>query len=218
MPKRLLHPNYNYEGHFYILKSSKYTFEESFELFKSTVINSLGIKCYDQGIIKIEDILYENPYNITFKDKNNKKCIIGDYYSQHLNIKLNDTKILLSVRIIDRRGKLKGKDIFYIPFNVLQIVGIVPGEKTNIKSMVQPPSDKFEEIKYIKELIKNNPINTQDEELLNYLENKFDLVTVDGQEIKPPLIQFDENEVYLLDLNISYRRIIWLKLKETSKN
>ena len=247
LPKRLLHTNYSYEDYFYILKSDKYTFEEAFELFKSTIINRRGIKRYDQGIIKIEDIIYENPYNITFKDKNDKIWTIGDYYSQHLNIKLDDTKMLLAVRIIDRGGKLKGKDrlFIYIPCNVLQIVGSVPGEKINIKSMVQSPSDKFEEIKYIRELIKNNAINTQDEELHNYLGNKFDPVTVDGQVIKPPLIQFDESQtvsvsngifevkgtspyskvkelkkidVYLLDLNNKQAGKMWLKLKEAAKN
>ena len=39
---------------------------------------------------------------------------IWDYYSQHLNIKLDDTKMHLAVRIIDRIGKLKGKDRLYI--------------------------------------------------------------------------------------------------------
>ena len=155
--------------------------------------------------------------------------------------------MLLAVRIIDRGGKLKGKDrlFIYIPCNVLQIVGSVPGEKINIKSMVQSPSDKFEEIKYIRELIKNNAINTQDEELHNYLGNKFDPVTVDGQVIKPPLIQFDESQtvsvsngifevkgtspyskvkefkkidVYLLDLNNKQAGKMWLKLKEAAKN
>ena len=128
---------------------------------------------------------------------------------------------------------------------MLQIVSSVPGEKINIKSMVQSPSDKFEEIKYIRELIKNNAINTQDEELHNYLGNKFDPVTVDGQVIKPPLIQFDESQtvsvsngifevkgtspyskvkelkkidVYLLDLNNKQAGKMWLKLKEAAKN
>ena len=198
LPKRLLHTYYSYEDYFFLLqeKNKNLSTDEFFKLFKNKVINKTGIKSYDQSLIKIEDIIYENPYEIYFKDKGDKKWSVGDYYTNHLKIKLDNQKILLAVRIIDRGGKLKGNDrlFIHIPCFALQIVGSIPEKKVNIKSMAQTPTQKFEEIKYIRELIKQNALNSQEDELHNYLGNKFDPVTIDGQLIRPPLMQFGEDQ------------------------
>ena len=190
LPKKLLQTNYSYEDYFYSLMEKINNFEEALEFFKNDVKNKRAIKSYDQTIIKIEDIIYENPYNITFKDRNDRKWNVGDYYTNHLKIKLENKKILFAVRIVDKGGKLKKDDRLYIhiPCFTLQIIGNIFGEIINIKSIVQSPDQKYEDIYNIRDLIEKNAINSKEEELHNYLGNKFDPVTVDGNIIKPPLI------------------------------
>jgi hypothetical protein len=247
LPKKLLQTNYSYEDYFYSLMEKINNFEEALEFFKNDVKNKRAIKSYDQTIIKIEDIIYENPYNITFKDRNDRKWNVGDYYTNHLKIKLENKKILFAVRIVDKGGKLKKDDRLYIhiPCFTLQIIGNIFGETINIKSIVQSPDQKYEDIYNIRDLIEKNAINSKEEELHNYLGNKFDPVTVDGNIIKPPLIIFDNNQeievnngsfdligtspyskikelkkvdIYLLDLNITSGEEIWFKLKDASLN
>ena len=110
--------------------------------------------------------------------------------------------------------------------------------------MVQTPFEKYDEINYIRDLIEKNASNSNDNELHNYLGNKFDPVTINGQVILPPIIQFDNNfqsevrngsfdllgsspysktkelnkvDIYLLDLDKMAGEIIWGKLCDASK-
>ena len=244
LPKRILKGYDTYEHYFNSLKGI--SLEEALSIFKEKVVRRRGIKVYDQSIIKIDDIIYENPYNITFYDKNKKEWTVGDYYTQHLKIRLDDEKILLAVRIIDKGGKLKEKDRLYIhiPCFLLEAVGNIFDEKIDIKPLVQTPYDKYEEIYNVRNLIEDTLYNAKENELHNYLGNKFDPLTVDGQIIKPPLIIFDNKQnvevingsfdlkgtqpyskikelnkvdIYLLDLDNSAGEIIWNKLYEASK-
>jgi hypothetical protein len=197
LPKKLLRTSYSYEDYFYSLQE-KYphsNFEEIFKIFTTNVVQKRGIKIYDQSLIKIEEIIYENPYEIYFKDRNEKKWNVGDYYNEHWNINLDNQKTLLAVRNVDKGGKLKGADILkmHIPCCVLQIVGNIFGDTINIKDMVQSPSEKFDEIYYVRNLIKKNAIKSEEDKLNSYLGDKFDPVTVDGQVIMPPLIKFGED-------------------------
>ena len=198
LPKKLLHTFYTYEDYFNSLqeKNPHSNFDEIFQQFTTDVVKKRGIKIYDQSLIKIEEIVYENPYDIWFKDRNDKKWNVGDYYSQHWNINLDNERTLFAVRKVDKGGKLQGADILkiHIPCKFLQIVGNIFGDTINIKSMVQSPSEKFDEIYYIRDLIKKNAIKSEEDKLNSYLGDKFDPVTVDGQVIMPPLIQFGEDE------------------------
>ena len=249
LPKKLLKTNYTYEDYFYKIKEDYRlnTLEEIMNQFKIDVVNKRGIKTYDQGIIKIEDVIFENPYNIEFKDKNGNILNVGDYYTNHLKIPLENEKIPIAVRVIDKGGKLKGDDrlFIHIPCLTLQIIGNVFGNKVDVKSMVQKPSEKYDEIFYIRELIEKNVINKDDERLHNYLGNKFDPLTIEGQVILPPLIEFDNKQkvepyngsfdllgsspyskikelnkidIYLLGLDIGEGGQIWDRLEEASKN
>ena len=198
LPKKLLHTFYTYEDYFNSLKEKNphSNFDEIFQQFTTDVVKKRGIKIYDQSLIKIEEIVYENPYDIWFKDRNDKKWNVGDYYSQHWNINLDNERTLFAVRKVDKGGKLQGADILkiHIPCKFLQIVGNIFGDTINIKSMVQSPSEKFDEIYYIRDLLKKNAIKSEEDKLNSYLGDKFDPVTVDGQVIMPPLIQFGEDE------------------------
>ena len=244
LPKKLLKTNYTFADYFYDIKSND--IEEVLDIFKNTVINKRGIKTYDQALLKIEDVIYDNPYKVYFKDKNNNKLSVGDYYNSHLNIKLENNKIPIAVRKIDKGGKLKGGDISYIhvPCQCLEIIGNIFGENINIKSLVQSPFAKLDEVNYIRDLIEEKSLNTNQDELHNYLGSKFEPLTIKGQIIRPPLIIFDQNltvepnygsfdfkntipfsktkelkkvDIYLLELEQDKGDFIWQQLKEASK-
>ena len=246
LPKKLLKTNYTYEDYFYSIKTKNNTIKEILEQFKIDVINKRGIKTYDQGIIKIEDVVFENPYKIFFKDKNGNNMTVGDYYTKTLKIPLKEAEIPIAVRKIDKGGKLKGDDIKYIhiPCFTLQIIGNIFGDKIDIKTLVQKPDEKFNEINTIRNLIEENSMKSNNEELNNYLGNKFDQLNINGQIILPPLIQFEnitkephngsfdligsspyskikelnKIDIYLLDLDMGKGQYIWEKLEEASKN
>ena len=255
LPKRILKTSFTYEEYFSQIKSQIQNFQESFEKFKELVINKKGIKRYDQGLIKIDDIVYEDPFSIYFEGKDSGKLSVGDYYKKKLDISFEKNKpILIAVRNIDKGGKLKGDDIIkiHIPCCFLHIIGNIDHAKINIKDLVQHPEEKFSEIMNIREIIEKKAITIQEEEknnqneskLHNYLGQKFDPVTLQGQIIKPPLIQFDQGkkvvvnngsfdltktypyskikelkkiDIYLIDLEDSQGEIIWDKLKQASK-
>ena len=244
LPKKLLKTNSTYADVFYSIESND--INEVLSIFKGKVVGKRGIKVYDQAFIKIEDVIFENPYNLEFFDKNNKKWTVGDYYTNSLKIPLHDEKIPIAVRIIDKGGKLKEKDRLYIhiPCFLLEIIGNIFGSQIDIKDLVQSPYEKYDEIHYIRDLIEKNASNSNDDELHNYLGNKFDPVTINGQVILPPIIQFDNNfqsevingsfdllgsspysktkelnkvDIYLLDLDKMSGETIWGKLCDASK-
>ena len=153
-----------------------------------------------------------------------------------------DEEMPIAVRIIDKGGKLKGKDISYIhiPCRLLEIIGNIFDDKINVKDIVQPPYVKYDEINYIRRLIEENALNSNND----YLGEQFEPLIINGQIIKPPLIQFDNNivheayngsfdllktspysktkelnkiDIYLLDLNDEKANFIWEKLNEASK-
>ena len=244
LPKRLLKSQYTYEEYFYSIKNPSK--EEALRIFKEKVVNRRGIKSYDQAIIKIEDVVFENPYNIKFKDRSNKEWTVGEYYYERLKIELNNEKIPIAVRIIDKNKKLKGDDrlFIHIPCRFLEVIGNIFDQPIDIKQLVQNPYEKYQEIKYVRGLIEESAYNAEEEELHNYLGNKFDPLTVDGHVINPPLILFDKDyspeinngsfnligtnpyskmkelnkiDIYLLDLDKVAGSEIWNKMEEASK-
>ena len=244
LPKRLLKTSYTYAEYFDSLEGSS---EERLEKFKNKVLNKRAIKIYDQAMIKIEDVVLDNPYNIFFKDRKNEEISVGDYYYKVLNISLpKKDKIPIAVRIIDKGGKLKDDDrlFIHIPCSQLEIIGNIFEQNINIKSLVQRPNEKYYEIDDIRYLLEEKAKNTDVKELHNYLGEKFDPVTINGQVIKPPLMIFDKNisvevkngsfemintspyssikelnkiNIFLIDLNENERDDIWNLLKEASK-
>ena len=241
LPKKLLKTNYTYADYFYSLKSPNNDINEILEMFKEKVINRRAIKTYNQALIKIEDVIYDNPYYLDFVDKNGKKHNVGEYFYDFYKIKIPDEKMPIAVRIIDKGGKLKGKDrsFIHIPCYLLEVIGNVFGDKINVKDIVQPPNEKLMEIQHIRRLIEKNAIEINN----NYLGSQFDPLIIDGQIIKPPLIIFDNNihhetkngnfdlmqsspysktkdlkkiDIYLLDLDNDKGNFIWDNLKDAS--
>jgi len=193
LPKKLVRTYYTYEEIFYKIEAKSE--EEALELFGKKVINKRGIKMNDQALIKIEKVIYENPFKLNFIDKNNKSWTVGEYYKQIWNIDLKNNKIPIAVRIIDKGGKLKGDDriFLYIPCCTLQVIGNLFGDKIDVRSMVQSPGEKYYEIYDVRKEIEKNALESTNNELHNYLGDKFEPLTIDGQIIKPPLIQFGDN-------------------------
>ena len=241
LPKRLLKTSYTYEDYFYSLQSEYNNFDEAMQIFKEKVANRKAIKIYNQAFIKIEEVIYDNPYNIPFVDKSGKDWYVGDYLSQYWKLNIKDEKMPIAVRNIDKGGKLQGKDIkkIYIPCCLLEIIGNITGERINVKEIVQHPNEKYKEINYIRGLIEENVLNSNND----YLGERFDPLKINGQIIKSPLIQFDNDiihevyngsfdllktspysktkelnkiDIYLLDLDDEKANIIWGKLKEAS--
>ena len=247
LPKRILKTKYTFGDYFDSLKATSSDLNEAMKIFKSKVINKKGIKIYDQGFIKIEDVIYEDPYNITFNDKNSQKMTLGEYYTYHKNIMLEKgVKIPIAVRIIDRGGKLKGDNKLYvhIPCFLLQIIGNIFGEKINVQKLVQTPYAKLQEINEIRAKIEKEIFQGSDNnEFHNNIWKKFDPLTISGQIIKPPLLLFGNNiqvetdngnfefiksspygninfnniDIYLIDLSKDKGLLIWRKLKEAGK-
>ena len=244
LPKKLLKTKYTYEDYFYSIKIG--SLEETLEEFKRNVLNKKAIKIYDQAMIKIEDVEFKNPYDIYFYDKNNKRISVGDYYYIVLKKKLPDEEIPIAVRIIDKGGKLKGDDRLkiHIPCSQLEIIGNFFGDRINVKELVQMPEEKYNEIDDIRFLLEDNAKTTDEKELHNYLGDKFDPVTVNGQIIKPPLIKFDKGinvevqngsfnlintspysdikelnkiDIFLIDLNEEEGGNIWGLLKDAKE-
>ena len=209
LPKTILKTDYTYSDYFYDIQCQD--LKERLEIFKNKVINKRGITIYNQVMIKIEDIIFEDPYAIKFTDKSGKECNVGDYLKEKYNI--NDIyqgeKIPIALRIIDKGGKLKGQDRKYIhiPCQLLSVVGNVFGDKIDIKELIQKPNEKLEEIEGIRKLIELRSSESQEDELHNYLGTKFDPVTVDGQIIKAPIIMFGENKQKMVDVDGSFELI-----------
>ena len=209
LPKTILKTDYTYRDYFYDIQCQD--LKERLEIFKNQVINKRGITIYNQVMIKIEDIIFEDPYAIKFTDKSGKECNVGDYLKEKYNI--NDIyqgeKIPIALRIIDKGGKLKGQDRKYIhiPCQLLSVVGNVFGDKIDIKELIQKPNEKLEEIEGIRKLIELRSSESQEDELHNYLGTKFDPVTVDGQIIKAPIIMFGENKQKMVDVDGSFELI-----------
>ena len=246
LPKRLLKANYTYADYFYDLcDRTQKDMNTIIKEYKNQVIKKRAIKIYNQAFIKIEDIIYDNPYNIIFKDKYNKEWNVGDFLNNHYHLNIRDENMPIAVRIVDKGGKLKGKDrsFIHIPCYLLEIVGNIFGEKINIKDILQSPYEKYDEINRLNDLIKKTSINSKEEELHNYLGDKFDPLSINGQILKPPLIIFDDNiikesnqgnfsllksspyskikelkkiDIYLLDLDIRNGEDLWRLLKEAS--
>ena len=194
LPKHLIKTDYTYRDYFEGIDCN--TLEERLEIFKNKVLNKRGITTYNQVLIKIEDVIVDNPYKIDFTDKSGKKWSVGKYLTEKLKIDgIYDEVMPIAVRIIDKGGKLKGEDrkFIHIPCQLLSVVGNVFGEKIDIKSLIQNPNEKLKEIEKIRKLIEQKSMDSQEEELHNYIGTKFEPVTIDGQIIKPPLIIFGEN-------------------------
>ena len=246
LPKRLLKTNYTYADYFYDLLNKNNNIETTLEQFKNKVKNKRAIKIYNQAFIKIENVIFDNPYNIFFKDKNSKEWSVGNFLSSHYKLQIPNEEMPIVERIIDKGGKLKGNDrsFIYIPCYLLEIIGNIFEEKINVKDLLQSPYEKYDEISYINDLIRKTSINSKEEELHNYLGDKFDPLYINGHILKPPLIIFDNNDnhepiqgkfqmlktspyskisklkkvdIYLLDLDNEKGNVLWEKLKEASK-
>ena len=148
------------------------------------MINKFAIKTYNQEFIKIDDIIYDNPYQLTFKFKKDKIRNVGEYFTKYWKINVPEEKIPIAVRIVDKKGKLKGDDIsyIYIPCFLLGIIGNILDEKTNIKKIVQFPLEKYNEIIHINKLIEQKAKIANEKELHYYLGDQFKPLIIDGQQ------------------------------------
>ena len=200
LPKTIIKSNKTFRNYFDDIVSND--IEERLTIFKKIVLNKKGMAIHNQVMIKIDDIIFENPYNINFIDKAGKNWNVGNYLTRKFNIRdLNNEKMPIAVRIIDNGGKLKGNDRKYIhiPCQLLVAIGNIFGDKINIKKLIQKPNQKFNEIEKIRKLIEEMALDPQNDGMNKYLGDKFDPVTIEGEVIKPPLILFGNNKINEFD-------------------
>ena len=193
LPKYILKTYYTYRDFFDSIECE--TLEERLNIFKQKVLNKRGITIYNHSMIKIDDIIFKNPYEIEFSDKIGQNWSVGDYLTNKLKIKgIHNENMPIAVRIIDKGGKLKGDERKYIhiPCQLLSGVDNIFGYKIDIKNLIQNPNDKLQEIEKIRNLIEKNSIYSQEDEH-NFLGTKFEPVSIDGKIMKPPLIIFGDN-------------------------
>ena len=141
-PKLILTPNDTYEDYYYYLLE-KYNNENNIkEIFKQNIKNRRGIKNYNYEIIKIEDVVFENPYKLNF-DYKNEKISVGEYYLNIYNIKLKNEKIPIAIRYVDNNGKLKDPIKLYFPCFLLKTVGNLYESKINVRYFVKRPQENI---------------------------------------------------------------------------
>ena len=97
LPKKLLKSNYTYADYFYSLESQNHDVNEVLKMFKEKVINKRAMKTYNQAFIKIEDVIYANPYELIFEDKNGKKRNVGDYFYDFYKINIPKEEMPIAV-------------------------------------------------------------------------------------------------------------------------
>ena len=98
-PKLILTPNDTYEDYYYYLLE-RYNNENNIkEIFKQNIKNRRGIKKYNYEIIKIEDVIFKNPYKLIFEIKD-EKISVGEYYLNIYKIKLKNEKMPIAIRYV----------------------------------------------------------------------------------------------------------------------
>jgi hypothetical protein len=176
LPKNIVYNNNNYAElyDFYCKYYSNYTEDKINKFFHDDCLNKKGIKIYSGETIKIEELIFENPFNCKFINSDGKETNVGEYYSNKFNIKLKQSITPLAVRYIDKNGKIPknlAKKII-IPCELLYVVGNLFNKKINIKGLVQKPIEKYKNILEIrKKILEAKNIN----QISNFLENIFNV-------------------------------------------
>ena len=194
LPKNIVYNNNNYAElyDFYCKYYSNYTEDKINKFFHDDCLNKKGIKIYSGETIKIEELIFENPFNCKFIDKDGNETNVGEYYSNKFNKQLSQSKIPLVVRYIDKNGKIDknlAKKII-IPCEFLYVVGNILKKRINIQKLIQDPNGKYNNILEIR----NKLLNIKKNNISNFLENifkdNFQQKKINCYKLKSPKIEF----------------------------
>ena len=205
-PKLILTPNDTYENYYkYLL--DKYNNENNIkEIFKQNIKNRRGIKLYNYEIIKIEDVIFENPYKLNFVIKD-EKISVGEYYINIYKIKLKNEKMPIAIRYIDNNGKLKEPIKLYFPCCLIKTVGNLYEEsKINVKDFVKRPDEKYNEIIQIKnKFSKKFKENFIDSGLFKGMKGKLNNIEATAYVLKAQILFSSESKEVELDGSFDLR-------------
>ena len=245
-PKLILTPNNTYQNYYdYLLEKNNNDEKIAQDIFIRDIKNRRGIKIYNNEIIKIEDVIFENPYNLYFETK--KETIsVGEYYLNTYEINLSNEKIPIAIRYVDNNGKLKEPIRLYFPCSQLKTVGNLYNLRINVRDFVKEPEKKYNEIIQIKnKLSKKFKENCIKSGLFKDMKGKLDNIKATAYVLKAPKILFssdpkevdvngsfdlrntipvkkndnkiNKSEVFMFGLNQNQSEFLFNQLKEASK-
>ena len=189
-PKLILTPNDTYEDYYKYLLDKYNNENKSKEKFTQNIKNRRGIKKYNYEIIKIEDVIFKNPYKLIFEIKD-EKISVGEYYLNIYKIKLKNEKMPIAIRYVDNNGKLKDPIKLYFPCCLLKTVGNLYNSKINVRDFVKKPDEKFNEIIQIKnKFSKKFKENFIDSGLFKGMKGKLNNIEATAYVLKAPQILF----------------------------
>ena len=211
LPKNILKSNYTYYDYFEnIMNTVEGSDESKWNFFVERVLRQgRGIKIYNSKSEKIEEVIYENPYNIKFQNSNGKDITVGEYYRMQYNRSLLDKEQPIAVRYFDKGGKINRAQAqrIYIPCQFLQIVGNIDEQKIDMKQLIEPPYIKHEKIHQVRASLENvyynithnNNNNNNEQQNNQQMENCIDFsslkpVEVTGYVLKDPEIKFKDDK------------------------
>ena len=195
LPKNIVYIENNYAElyEFYCNQYENKSKEEIFKLFRDACLNRKGIQMNSLRTIKIEELIYENPFNCKFIDKDGNETNVGEYFSQKFNKQLKNSKIPLVVRYIDKNGKIPKNlaNHIIIPCEFLYVVGNIFSKKINSKQLIQKPFEKYKNILEIRnKLLETKNMNKMGNVLDNIFNNKFEQKKIKCYQLKSPTIEF----------------------------
>ena len=195
LPKNIIYNENTYSElyNFYCKHYENKTKEEIDKIFIDTCLNKKGIKIYSGETIKIEELIFENPFNCKFINSDGKETNVGEYYSNKFNIKLKQSITPLAVRYIDKNGKIPKNlaNHIIIPCEFLYVVGNIFSKKINSKQLIQKPFEKYKNILEIRnKLLETKNMNKMGNVLDNIFNNKFEQKKIKCYQLKSPTIEF----------------------------
>jgi hypothetical protein len=121
-----------------------YEYREDFDRFRRTCRGRRGKKTYDGEEVKITDIIFENPANVTFKHPKFGEVSITQFMQLRWNKDIEDKKQPIFVRHIKATKTKEESTSYYLP-QYVKILGKLPeDEKENFaKYLSMTPQNKF---------------------------------------------------------------------------
>lgn len=178
-----------------------YDMNGNIEEFRKNVLGQKGIKIYSGKSEKIEDVIFENPYNLKFIKRDNKETNVGDYINSLLDVSdqhpIENVIQPIAVRYIDKHGTINKEECqkLYIPMSKLLIVGNAYNIRINQKKLIEGPDISYQKMISVKDEIKevSKNIKFTEKNILNMVDINLNPVNVTGKLLRKPNIFSKDN-------------------------
>lgn len=162
-----------------------------------------GITTYSYDRIRIDEVIFKNPIEITFTNPLGETTHLIQYYMEKykINIKSEVQPIFVRIQIVTNRqtGQKQEKTLYYLP-QLLYIAGKFEDETIKIDSVLKmSPTDRCYRDSYIMEKVNrflhnNKTIQTRKEKSLKQDMN-FKPIQTTAYVLYPPALKFDNKNV-----------------------